>query len=99
MKYGLGYPEEKQEEGDWSLRQELTEAHIAANNERAHRQAAEKRIEELMEVLEQQQRTLKSAWNLRDEAIKERQEAEAALRSALRLTAFLIKDSLRGMPE
>lgn len=99
-KYGLGYPEEpKQEEGDWRLRQELAEAHVAANNERAHRQAAEKKIEELVKAFQQQDGILKSAWTLRDEAIKERQDAEAALRSALRLTAFLIKDILRGMPE
>lgn len=60
---------------------------------------AEKKIAELETKIEAQEVILTQAWALRDEAIKERQEAEAALRSALRLAAFLIKDILRGMPE
>lgn len=68
-------------------------------NEKARADAAEKHIEELTNKFAREMQTLSQAWALRDEAIKERQEAEAALRSALRLAAFLIKDILRGMPE
>lgn len=69
------------------------------DNEKARADGAEIKCAEMHKMIVQQEASLQQAWALRDEAIKERQEAEAALRSALRLTAYLINDVLRGMPE
>ena len=93
VKYGLGYPEEeKQEEGDWSLRQELAEAHVAANNERAQRQAAEKHIETLCDDAQRltaSNREFAQEINRLEDKV---QAADEALRNALRLISYLIKD-------
>ena len=91
-----------EEQAQWTVsitQNEYDQLKLDLINARAHAEAAEMKITEMHKMIVQQEATLKSAWMLRDAAIEERQEAEAALRAALRLAAYLIKDILRGMPE
>lgn len=68
-------------------------------DEKARADAAEKKIEEMHKMLVQQEGVLAQAWALREETIKERVDDAFALRAALRLLAYLIKENLRGLPE